>query len=69
MIIGFLARLVLPGRQSVGAIGTVLAGVGGALIAGFIGNSIAEPVWVHIVVAIVGAAILVGIFNMLAGQR
>jgi uncharacterized membrane protein YeaQ/YmgE (transglycosylase-associated protein family) len=38
IIIGILARLVLPGRQRIGAGMTVLLGIGGALIGGIIAS-------------------------------
>lgn len=35
LVIGPLARLVLPGRQDISLIGTVLSGAVGALVGGF----------------------------------
>jgi uncharacterized membrane protein YeaQ/YmgE (transglycosylase-associated protein family) len=42
IVIGILARLVIPGRQSIGALMTVLLGIGGALIGGTIASEIGE---------------------------
>ena len=36
LIIGVLARLVIPGRQPIGILRTILAGIAGALIGGAI---------------------------------
>jgi uncharacterized membrane protein YeaQ/YmgE (transglycosylase-associated protein family) len=36
IVIGVIARLVLPGRQKIGALMTILLGIGGALIGGII---------------------------------
>ena len=40
IVIGVIARLVLPGRQKIGALMTVLLGIGGALIGGIIASAI-----------------------------
>jgi uncharacterized membrane protein YeaQ/YmgE (transglycosylase-associated protein family) len=40
LIIGFIARAIFPGRQSMGLAPTTLLGCAGSLIGGFIGNLI-----------------------------
>jgi uncharacterized membrane protein YeaQ/YmgE (transglycosylase-associated protein family) len=40
IIIGVIARLVLPGRQHIGALMTVLLGIGGALVGGIVASVI-----------------------------
>jgi uncharacterized membrane protein YeaQ/YmgE (transglycosylase-associated protein family) len=40
LIIGFLARLILPGRQKIGLLWTLALGVAGSLIGGTIANLI-----------------------------
>lgn len=42
VVIGVLARLVLPGRQHIGALMTVVLGIGGAIIGGSIASQIGE---------------------------
>ena len=42
IVIGVLARLLIPGRQSIGVLMTVLLGIGGALIGGTIASAIGE---------------------------
>jgi len=37
VIVGFLARLIIPGKDAVGIILTILIGIAGALIGGFLG--------------------------------
>jgi uncharacterized membrane protein YeaQ/YmgE (transglycosylase-associated protein family) len=39
-IIGALARFVMPGEQKMGWILTILLGIGGSVVAGFIGGAI-----------------------------
>ncbi len=40
LIVGAIARFVLPGEQKMGWIMTCLLGVGGSLLAGFIGQAL-----------------------------
>jgi uncharacterized membrane protein YeaQ/YmgE (transglycosylase-associated protein family) len=40
LVVGFLARAILPGRQSMGLIMTAILGMVGSLIGGFIGSMI-----------------------------
>ena len=42
IVIGIIARLVMPGRQSIGVLMTVLLGIGGALVGGVIASAIGE---------------------------
>jgi len=37
LIAGFVARLLVPGRDPMGILGTILLGVGGSYIGGFLG--------------------------------
>jgi uncharacterized membrane protein YeaQ/YmgE (transglycosylase-associated protein family) len=39
-IIGALARFVMPGEQKMGWILTILLGIGGSVVAGFIGGAL-----------------------------
>jgi len=38
LIVGFLARALMPGKQSMGLVGTVLLGIAGSFLGGFVGN-------------------------------
>jgi uncharacterized membrane protein YeaQ/YmgE (transglycosylase-associated protein family) len=40
IVIGILARLLMPGRQHIGALMTVLLGVGGAIVGGIVASAI-----------------------------
>jgi len=64
IVIGVLARLILPGRQSIGMLMTILLGIGGALIGGVIASAIGEgDIWelnlVGTLVGIVAAVLLI----------
>ena len=38
LIVGFLARAIMPGRQGMGFLGTALVGIAGSFVGGIIGN-------------------------------
>ncbi len=38
LIVGLLARAVMPGKQSMGLIATTLLGILGSILGGFVGN-------------------------------
>jgi uncharacterized membrane protein YeaQ/YmgE (transglycosylase-associated protein family) len=65
IVIGILARLVLPGRQPIGAGLTVLLGIGGALVGGIVASAVGEgDIWelnfIGTVVGVIAAAALIG---------
>jgi uncharacterized membrane protein YeaQ/YmgE (transglycosylase-associated protein family) len=65
IIIGILARLVLPGRQAIGAWMTILLGIAGALVGGIVASAIGEgDIWelnfIGTVVGVVAAAVFIG---------
>ena len=65
IVIGILARLVLPGRQAIGAGMTVLLGIAGALVGGIVASAIGEgDIWelnfIGTVVGVVAAAAFIG---------
>jgi uncharacterized membrane protein YeaQ/YmgE (transglycosylase-associated protein family) len=71
-IAGGIAKLLMPGRDPGGCIITILLGVAGALLAGFIGQQLG---WygpnegAGFVAAIVGAFLLLLIYRMIATRR
>ena len=65
MVIGGLARLLVPGRQHIGVIMTVLIGVVAALVGGIITTAIigAGHTVITFIVALIAAALLVSAFT------
>jgi uncharacterized membrane protein YeaQ/YmgE (transglycosylase-associated protein family) len=63
IVIGVIARLVLPGRQRIGAMMTVLLGIGGALIGGIIASAIGtgDIFELNIIGTLVGIAAAAGL--------
>jgi uncharacterized membrane protein YeaQ/YmgE (transglycosylase-associated protein family) len=70
IVIGILARLIVPGRQRIGVLFTILLGIVGALIGGTIASALAtggifELNFVGFVVAVVSAVFLVAVADRL----
>jgi uncharacterized membrane protein YeaQ/YmgE (transglycosylase-associated protein family) len=74
-VIGVLARLVLPGRQQVSVLVTVLLGIAGALIgywiSGLLGVKQTNGIdWIRWIISIAVAAVLVvGYERVMSGRR
>lgn len=47
LIVGLLARLIMPGRQPMGILGTMLLGVVGSFLGGLVGNLLFGGQWDH----------------------
>ncbi|MEA3008730.1 MAG: hypothetical protein QOJ91_422 [Sphingomonadales bacterium] len=69
---GGIAKLIMPGRDPGGCIVTILLGVGGALLAGFISHSLG---WdranqgAGFIAAVIGALIILFIFRLINRRR
>jgi uncharacterized membrane protein YeaQ/YmgE (transglycosylase-associated protein family) len=69
---GGIARLIMPGRGPSGCLLTILLGVGGAVVAGWLGHQLG---WYDsgdgagFLAAIVGAMIILGLYGLISGRR
>jgi uncharacterized membrane protein YeaQ/YmgE (transglycosylase-associated protein family) len=70
---GGLAKLLMPGRDPGGCIITILLGIAGALLAGFLGRAIGwygpEDQGAGFVAAVVGAFIILLIYRLVLRRR
>jgi uncharacterized membrane protein YeaQ/YmgE (transglycosylase-associated protein family) len=62
-VIGILARLLIPGRNSIGTLMTILVGVVGAVVGGMIAGAVGAGNILAFVFAVVIAAILVALLS------
>jgi uncharacterized membrane protein YeaQ/YmgE (transglycosylase-associated protein family) len=72
LVVGVLARLIKPGRQNIGIILTIVLGIVGALLAGWVGRMLgwyAEGEKVGFIASLIGAVILLFIAEMINGKR
>jgi uncharacterized membrane protein YeaQ/YmgE (transglycosylase-associated protein family) len=74
LIAGAIAKFLMPGRDPGGIFVTIIIGIVGAVIGGFIGSSLGVGdvtglnLW-SIVLAVVGAMVLLLIYRMVTGRR
>lgn len=72
LVAGVLAKLVMPGKDPGGLVATVLIGMAGAILAGYVGRTfeIGElgqaTQWIS---ATVGAIVLLGAYRLVMGAR
>jgi uncharacterized membrane protein YeaQ/YmgE (transglycosylase-associated protein family) len=72
LVVGFLARAILPGRQSMGLIMTAVLGMVGSLLGGFIGSMVAGDSISHVhsaglIGSVIGALVVLALTTM--GRR
>ena len=82
LIAGLIAKAIMPGRDPGGAIITILLGIVGSVIGGFIGqalfgygratndvNDLTRPGFLmSLVLAVIGAIILLAIYRLIRGR-
>lgn len=71
-VVGLIARAIMPGRDPIGVIGTTVLGIGGALIGGWIGESLG---WYRadegggFLAATIGAIVVLAGYNFISRSR
>ena len=72
LIAGALAKWIMPGKDPGGCIVTILLGIGGALLAGFVGNAVG---WYTqgqaggFIAATLGAIVILWLYRLLLRRR
>ncbi len=74
LIAGGLAKLIMPGRDPGGIIVTMLIGIAGAIVGGFIfslfgGGGVSGLNLGSIIVAVIGALVLLALYRLISGRR
>jgi uncharacterized membrane protein YeaQ/YmgE (transglycosylase-associated protein family) len=72
LLAGALAKLIMPGKDPGGCIVTIILGIAGALLAGFVGNAVG---WYTqgqaggFIAATIGAIVILWIYRLLLRRR
>jgi uncharacterized membrane protein YeaQ/YmgE (transglycosylase-associated protein family) len=72
LVVGGLAKLIMPGRDPGGCIVTMLLGITGALLGGFLGRWMGfyrEGEAAGFIMSLIGAILLLAIYRLLVGRR
>ena len=69
LVIGALGRLVIPGRQAIGLLATVMLGLIGSIVGGFIGRHVFHIGSLSILLEIGIAAAAVALYAARPGQK
>ena len=74
IVVGVIAKLLMPGKDPGGFIVTMLLGIAGSLIGGFIGRAITggspgQSAGAGYIMSILGAIILLAIYRMMVRRR
>jgi uncharacterized membrane protein YeaQ/YmgE (transglycosylase-associated protein family) len=71
LIVGVVAKFLTPGRDPGGFIVTIIIGIVGALLGGFIGRAVGlyrEDDPVGFVMAVIGAVVLLLLYRLVTGR-
>lgn len=73
LIVGFIARALVPGRDDIGLVRTILLGIVGSFVGGFLGSllhfgghGLHPASWIG---SIIGAIIVLVIYNKVTGRK
>lgn len=72
LLAGAVAKLLMPGKDPGGCIITMLLGIAGAFVAGYLGRALG---WYHegdpvgFIASVVGAFLLLLVYRLFAGKR
>jgi uncharacterized membrane protein YeaQ/YmgE (transglycosylase-associated protein family) len=73
LIAGAIAKLIMPGKDPGGIIATILLGIAGSLVGGFLANALGmgndDRMAAGLIGSIIGAIILLAIYRMIVGRR
>ena len=72
LVVGIIAKLLMPGRDPGGIVITILLGIVGAVVGGFIGRALGlygpdEPA--GLIVSTLGAIVVLALYRMVAARR
>jgi uncharacterized membrane protein YeaQ/YmgE (transglycosylase-associated protein family) len=71
LIVGIIAKLLMPGRDPGGAVLTIILGIAGALVAGFVGRALgwyAQGEAAGFIASILGAIAILAAYRSITGR-
>jgi len=71
LVAGAIAKAIMPGRDPGGCLITILLGIGGAVLAGFLGQQLGwyrQGEGAGFLAAIVGAVLILFVYRLIAGM-
>ena len=69
LVVGALGRLLIPGRQPLGCLGTIAAGLLGSFVAGFVGRQFFDDSYAPgFIASVLGAMLVVWIASKLINR-
>jgi uncharacterized membrane protein YeaQ/YmgE (transglycosylase-associated protein family) len=72
LVVGIVAKLIMPGRDPGGIVLTIIIGIVGALLGGWLGRVLGfyrEGQGAGFIMAVVGAIVLLALYRLIAGNR
>ena len=72
LVAGVLGKILMPGRDPGGIIVTILIGIAGALLAGFVAQSMGWTIdrgWQSYGAATLGAVVLLALYRLIVSRR
>ena len=72
LVAGAIAKLIMPGKDPGGLIVTMLIGIAGSIVAGYLGRAIRwyqEGQGAGLIMSVVGAIILLALYRMIKSKQ
>ncbi|MDB5677649.1 GlsB/YeaQ/YmgE family stress response membrane protein [Sphingomonas bacterium] len=72
LVVGVIGKFVMPGKDPGGGVGTILIGIAGALIGGFVAETMHRAIsgtWQNYAASIVGAVVVLAIYRVVRHRR
>ena len=72
LVAGAIAKLLMPGKDPGGMIITMLIGIAGSIVAGYLGRAIGwyqEGQGAGFIMSVVGAILLLAVYRMMTSRR
>lgn len=69
LVAGFLARAIVPGKDPMGILGTLILGLAGSLVGGFLAQVLFDDNAVGLIGSVIGAIIVLLVYRAVTGNK